>query len=197
MSWYAFFVETGKEELIEEYIIRNHPDLHYLIPKRYLTEKKAGILYNVIKLMFPGYIFVRMEDKLNFKSYYKINDFPHLICMLNYSSACLVKEAKKMKKQDSEDYYTKVMKDEEFQNQFFKEVEEDEMEVLLKLLDQNQVVDCSVITAIDGELVVVSGPLVGMEHIIKKIDRRKGKAKINIHVLGEEKYVNVDIVFVA
>lgn len=196
MSWYAFFVETGKEDRIEDYLIKNCPDVNYLIPKRYLTEKKGGDLYNIIKLMFPGYIFIRIEEKLDFKTYYKINDFPYLIHMLNFSPACLVKEANKMKKHNLNDYYNKIMRDVEFQNDFFKEVEEDEMMALQRLLDQNQMVDHSVITAIEGELVVVSGPLVGMEHIIKKIDRRKGRAKIKIHVLGEEKVVNVDIIFV-
>ena len=46
---------------------------------------------------------------------------------------------------------------------------------------------------IDDEIQVISGPLYGWEGIIKKIDKRKGRAKVLFRVSDNEHLVDLGI----
>ncbi|MFG0216967.1 KOW motif-containing protein [Brevibacillus porteri] len=45
----------------------------------------------------------------------------------------------------------------------------------------------------DSKITVKKGPLAGKEGIIKKVDRRKKRAKIVIDFLGDERMIDVGI----
>ncbi|MCY9514968.1 antiterminator LoaP [Paenibacillus apiarius] len=192
MSYYVFFVETGKEERIGQYIKRYLPDIHYLIPRRYITEKKAGKIHVVFKLMFPGYIFIECEENLEFSTYYTIKKIPHVFRMLSYSIATQTKVVGKLKRYNRDYYNSIITADEQLQSEFFLKVADDEMNNILELLDDDQIINQSVLTTINGEVCALSGPLVGLEHIIMKVDKRKRKAKIKLYMFGEERYMYVD-----
>ena len=55
MNWYALFVETGREVLIQKWIdfFFNIEQCHSIVPKRKLTEKRQGKYRKVIKKCFP------------------------------------------------------------------------------------------------------------------------------------------------
>ena len=68
MCWYAMFVETGWEEYIcntLRTITRRCAvsiGFQILVPKRKLLEYSGGQQHEVIKPLFPGYIFIETEQ---------------------------------------------------------------------------------------------------------------------------------------
>lgn len=193
MSWYAFSVKTGREDNVKNYITGNYPHTKCLVPKRAVTEKKGGIKYVTTKLLYPGYILLYVEKKMDFMQYYQLLEVPHLLSMLNYSTRCLEEEKKEIKRELSRDYCRRLLTDEELQSGFFKEVDEGEISLITALIDQNQVINCSTLIAAEGGYLVVDGPLKNNEHLIAKVDKHKGKAKIQLSLLNEESYCNIDI----
>lgn len=191
MSWYALFVQQGKEKQVTEYLFKFHPNYHVLLPKRYLTEKRGGEYIGTIKLLFPGYIFIQLDSKLNFKKYYELRELPFLHRMLNYNTQYLKKELNIKKRLNTIKYY-EVLKSEEFQCDFFKEINEEDLFVITSLLDEDQIVQPSKINKHESKLEVISGPLLGKESLIKKIDKRKHKVKVMVSLLNEERCFYVD-----
>lgn len=90
-----------------------------------------------------------------------------------------------MKKVNKE--YCETLKSEAFQNSYFKEVDEKDLLFITNLLDDGHIIQPSNFRIKDGIIEVVSGPLVGKEYLIKKIDKRKHKVKIHVSLLYEEK----------
>lgn len=82
MKWYVAFVETGKEEEVQKWL--NHyfdkDTQRSIVPKRRLIEKKGGKPYPVIKKLFPGYVFIRID--MDLVKYKKIINIPYLIRFL-------------------------------------------------------------------------------------------------------------------
>jgi len=71
-DWYALFVQTGKEDQVKEYIMKNFDsNLRAIVPKRKLKERKGGTWSYVIRTLFPGYVLLNgdIEDKKH--NYYK------------------------------------------------------------------------------------------------------------------------------
>jgi transcription termination/antitermination protein NusG len=95
MDWYSLFVNSGKEEVVSQWLKLYFPDLEVtsLIPKRKLIEQKQRKKQLVLKKMFPGYVLVNMEMDLN--KYYKLKKIPYIIRILN-----------------SGEYYTKISQEE-------------------------------------------------------------------------------------
>jgi transcriptional antiterminator NusG len=68
-----------------------------------------------------------------------------------------------------------------------------ELECTLRLLDEKGIVDYSNVYVVNSKLVVKSGPLLGMEGLIKSVDKRKKRAKIMVPFMGLEKEIDVGI----
>ncbi len=54
MKWYALFVESGKEETVQKFLRLQFDEqaLYSIIPKKKVTERKAGIKYEALKRCF-------------------------------------------------------------------------------------------------------------------------------------------------
>lgn len=164
MDWYSLFVITGKEEYVEDWL-RIHfkdslPSMISLIPKRRLTERKAGKVNYVVKKMFPGYILINAEMTVD--TYYILKKIPNLVRILN-----------------SGEYYTKIP--------------QEEIMCLQRLLGKGDVIDFSKVYLENSRVVVKSGPLQGMEGIIKTVNKRKNRAKILVPFMGLVKEIDVGI----
>lgn len=86
MNWYALHVETGKEEMVQEWL-RYYFDqntLTSIIPKRELLERKAGRTRIVLRTLFPGYVLIRVA--MDYMVYHKISSIPNLIRIVRGSS---------------------------------------------------------------------------------------------------------------
>lgn len=176
MKWYALHVKTGGEELVKKQIIRHYniEECECCVPKRRVPEKRNGYLFDVTKVMFPGYVFIKM--KINFELYYSLKSFIGVYSVVNYSNKIDLN-------------YTEPYQDEEV---FFKPIPEEDMSPILSVLNPiNDVMEYSTFNLSLQAVKIVSGPLVGQEERIRKIDKRKRRAKLAIDILGEEKLVDI------
>jgi len=67
MKWYAIFVKSGMEELVLSYLdlmlngkLKLHAQL--LVPKRELIEYSRGTKKSTIRILYPGYVFMRINE---------------------------------------------------------------------------------------------------------------------------------------
>lgn len=176
MKWYVLFVRTGKEEEVERYIENKLGNIlcecHIL--KRIVPEKNNGQLSHIVKKVFPGYVFIK--TKMDFNIYYDIKKIPYINYLLNYSNS-----------KDLD--YKQTDEDEE---NYFRSISNLEMEELSPFINSKDgTMGISGFWFKEKKAIIVSGPLVGMEGRIKKIDKRKRRAKLVIHFMGMEKLVDV------
>ncbi|HZG81293.1 MAG TPA: antiterminator LoaP [Brevibacillus sp.] len=168
MDWYALFVETGKEEQVQQCLRRffNESTLYALVPKRLVPEKKSGNIRYIRKIMFPGYVIIRtlMDPEV----YLKLKNIPKVYYLL-----------KTARLHDHSEFCTKI--------------QPDEISLLAKLMGGDEILGISEIYLEGSSISVTTGPLQGMEGLIKKIDRRKKRAKIIIPFLGRDIQFEVGI----
>lgn len=68
-----------------------------------------------------------------------------------------------------------------------------EMSVLSKLICNSEVIGFSEVLLENGRVRVVDGPLYSLEGLILSVDHRKGRAKVRLSFLGEERTVDLGI----
>ncbi len=166
MDWYALFIHQGREEEVQRWL-NYHFDpsvLYSFVPKRKLREKRNGVAVDVVKTMYPGYIFVKTE--MDVDKYYLIRSIPHLIRVLGHNTYC-------------------------------SKIDEKEMDVVLQLTKHSNIIDYSRIIVENSKVKVVGGPLLGLEGLIKKINKHKRRATILLTLLSEERLVDVGIEFLS
>jgi transcription termination/antitermination protein NusG len=69
----------------------------------------------------------------------------------------------------------------------------EEVALLRLLTDTDDVIRLSRVMYEGQRISVVDGPLKGLEAIIRKVDRRKGRVKIALSVFGNEKLVDISV----
>lgn len=170
LKWYAIFVDSGKEEVVQKYLKLhfNEQSLKSLVPKRLVPEKKSGIVYNVLKKIFPGYVLIQTE---------MTNDMFHRI----------KKALRSFRLVNNRSYY---LQDE---GVYYSSIDEKEIIPILQLMGNGEVVDYSKVYLENSKVIVESGPLKGLEGIIKKVDKHKKRAKISLTFMGVEKTIDVGI----
>lgn len=72
-------------------------------------------------------------------------------------------------------------------------IDRNEIYLISKLMCNGEIIEFSTALVENGKVVVVDGPLVSMEGIIVGIDHRKGRAKVRMSFLGEERTVDLGI----
>lgn len=162
MKWYALQVISGKEERVQKLLkLAFDSELSCLIPKRKLYEKKNGIFSEVVRKLFPGYVFI--NTILQADSFHQIKRTPHVIRLLNHGG----------------NYYTPIP--------------EQEMVPILRLVGNDHIVESSKVYIENSKVIVMEGPLYGLEGIIKKVDKRKKRAKILLNLYDNIKFIDVSI----
>jgi len=161
MKWYALFVQSGNELAAQKWlnVILNH-NFSSIVPRRRLLEKKLNVSKEVVKTIFPGYIFINTD--MSPEIYYYLKKIPHFIKILHYDS-------------------------------FYSEIPQNEIDIILKLTSQSEIIDFSEVSVTNSKITVLSGPLKNNEYIIKKIDKRKQRASINLNIMGEKKKIDIGI----
>lgn len=69
----------------------------------------------------------------------------------------------------------------------------EEVALLKKLIDGDDLIRISRVVYEGMRIIIVDGPLMGQEAIIRKVDRRKSRVKIALSVFGNEKLVDISI----
>lgn len=76
------------------------------------------------------------------------------------------------------------------------EIEEHEIALLNRLICNSDVIGSSDIYMEGSRIIVIDGPLLGMEGHIDCIDKRKGRAKVMLNLMGEARAVELSITMV-
>jgi transcriptional antiterminator NusG len=76
------------------------------------------------------------------------------------------------------------------------EPQQEEMDRVLRLTTESDLIGISKVFSEGNNVKVISGPLLGMEGQIIKLDKRKGRAKVNMSLFGEQKVVELSIIMI-
>lgn len=171
MSWYAFFVETGKEERIKRYIYNTMSPsatgipYELLIAKREIREKREGITKIIYKSMFPGYILIETKNILDFYIKLKSKRCEHCFGVLR-------------------------------NGEYFKEVRLEEISKIVYMIDSDGVIGSSDVFVEKDRIIVTKGPLKNYDGFIKKINRSKNRVKVLFPFNGEKHYIDLSVNFI-
>jgi transcriptional antiterminator NusG len=167
MNYYAIQVRTRGENKFIRLFRSLHPEADFRIhfPQRYLDIRKNGKIKPSYSAVFPGYIFLEAENDEEIK-------------------ACQWKFRK------TEGFYRFLMS-----NQDISPLCDGDLEIALHFIKNNGPVAgrSKVYFNEDSRIVVVEGPLMGLEGRIIKVDRRKGRAKISLDLYNDS--FNIDLAF--
>ncbi|WP_110932779.1 antiterminator LoaP [Paenibacillus bouchesdurhonensis] len=183
MGWYVLFVRNGYEDHVQKSLekISDNNIARCIVPTRKIPERKKGQIKDVEKIMFPGYVFI--QTQMTKSIYYTLSSHPLIYSLLNYRN-------RKDLNYNQRNSDTTIQDSDDF---CFKQVPKEEIEQILQLLDDHGKVDYSKVHLLDSRIKVISGPLKGKEGIIKKIDKRKNRAKVNINLMGCHRMIDLGI----
>lgn len=73
------------------------------------------------------------------------------------------------------------------------EIDEYEIGFISRLTDDNGIIGSSSVFAQGREVVVIDGPLLGLEGYIQALDKRKGRVKVVFNLIGEPRAVELSV----
>ncbi len=167
MYWYVLFVQTGREHKVEIFL-KEWFDAEILVPFVPLQEilfKKAGTVKKQLKPLFPGYVFI--ESELTSQEFLKKTS------TLIYTSHFIVSLLKYSDTEIS-------MRDAERQ-------------ILLGLCNNSHCIESSSGIINGDRIQIIDGPLKGYESIIKRVNRHKRQALIEIELIGDRRQISVPL----
>jgi transcriptional antiterminator NusG len=170
--WYAIHTFTGKEGRVKDFIADRFEDLSLLQPKRVLTLRKESITKTVQKPLFPGYFFVNSSSPLGLLQAKEVIDS----CYKRFGIPVRVLGTPKQ--------ITKV-------DQFYTSIPESEMRYVLFLTGKDELIGFSNYHKIGSTVKVVSGPLLGQEAIITRVNPRKNRITIQLSILGAKHQIDL------
>jgi len=169
-NWIILFVRTGSEKKLLQMLNECLNSGEYLpfLPVKESSRRSKGVIYKEFKLLFPGYVFIQTEIEA-------------LLIAENLKSALTnIAERKDI---FSILYYGNNKKD-----VVMREKERLHWE---RLLDSNFCVKGSA-GIIEGDMIrIISGALVGMESRIKRINRHKREAVVEMEIMGAVREVRL------
>lgn len=159
-NWYVLFALVAKENKLCS--VRRRKGLDAFIPK--IEYYRRDIKGNTLKMLFPGYIFVRSEMKQS--------DFDNLLYELGEQRDGLIKQLK--------DDGVTALRDEE-------------IEMFNKLLNSEGILEMSQAFIEDNKAKVIYGPLIHYQDHIVKIDKHNRIAVLDIEFLKRHILAGLEI----
>jgi len=167
MNYYAIQVKTRSEEKFIKLFKASHPQITFPIhfPKRLLDIRKGGKIKSTTPAVFPGYLFIEAE-----------NDEEIISCQWEFRR--------------TEGFY-RFLKS----NRDITPLADRDLELVLHFINNTDSVAgrSKVYFNENSRIVVVEGPLIGLEGRIIKVDRRKGRAKIKLDLYNDS--FSIDLAF--
>ncbi|MCX8129419.1 MAG: antiterminator LoaP [Clostridia bacterium] len=155
MRWYVIFVETGYEEQVCKYINKAITDVFEDVNFNLLVPKRK---------IYERKQGIRREVvKMMFPGYVLVETDNILDFYLRLKGSPRV---------------IKVLRNKEV----FSEITNDEIKQILFLVNENGLIDISEAFIVNDKVQIINGPLYGNEGIIKRIDKRKGRAKVELSI---------------
>jgi transcriptional antiterminator NusG len=167
-NWIILFVRTGSEEKLMDALKENLNAEEFLpfVPSKETTFRNKGVVHIIRKPLFPGYIFLQTELK------------PDLIA--DKLKAVLADIGK------NEQIYSILHYGDDKKDVV---VREDERLHWERLFDEDFCVVGSVGFIVGDTIRITSGALMGFESRIKKINRHKREAVVEMHIMGAKREV--------
>jgi transcriptional antiterminator NusG len=75
-------------------------------------------------------------------------------------------------------------------------IEKEEISVISRLICDREVIEPSSVFIEGGRVIVTDGPLLGLDGLIESIDKRKGRVKVRLNLLGEARLVELSVCLV-
>ena len=166
MNWYVVFVKTGREEeaVLDLRFRMDENESFPFVPMKEMLFKKAGRIRREKDVLFPGYIFVEIDEANSVcpRSLFEaVNRSRVCHRVLNYGS-----------------YEYAAM-------------HEEERELLHSLMDKDGLIESSDALLVGDRVVVISGALKGYENRIVSYDRHKRTAVIEVTMMDRKIPVTV------
>jgi transcriptional antiterminator NusG len=161
MKYYAVQVKTRGEEKYIRLFRALHPDctIRIYFPKRTLSVRRRGALVQTTPAVFPGYIFLEADGE---------NDIRHYHWQFRRT-----------------DGFFRFLKS----NQNIKPLAGRDLETALHFIKKTGPLALAGISKVyfdeNSRIVVVDGPMAGLEGNIIKVDKRKGRAKIKLDLYDD------------
>lgn len=165
MDWYVLFVLTGKEHKVEK-LLKKSLDQNVFIPFIPLQErlfKISGSIKKEIKPLFPGYVFIESET----------------------SSQEFIKNIKIFISISSDIISILRYADNSFAMRYA------ERQMLLSLCNEDHCIESSSGIIVGERVHITDGPLKDRESIVRKVNRHKRQAWIEIEFMGEIRLIGV------
>lgn len=165
MYWYVLFVKAGKERKVEQYL-RKQLDADISVPFIPLQEilfRRSGTVKREIRFLFPGYVFI--ESILSDQQF--IQEISPVITRCSDIFGLLKYSNTEISMKESE------------------------KNMLISLCNNEYCIEASY-GIIEGDKIhIIDGPLKGMESIVRKVNRHKREALIEIEIMGDVRLVTV------
>ncbi|MDR2313500.1 MAG: antiterminator LoaP [Spirochaetaceae bacterium] len=159
MKYFAAQVKTRKEEKYIKLFRALHPrcTINIYFPKRKLNVRRRGAMVPTTLAVFPGYIFLEIDEEDSILRYHWL-----------------------FRKTDG---FYRFLKS----NQNIRPLENRDLETVLHFIKKTGPLAGISRVYFDekSRIVVVDGPLVGLEGDIIKVDKRKGRAKIKLDLYDD------------
>lgn len=171
-NWFVFHVQTGREQTACDFLNKlfDGEESFAFIPQVEISFKNSKFLRKELKPMFPGYVITdsTLDENIFATEIYKYVRFSKCIFdLLGNGELCHMK------------------------------LTDNEKNFLLGFCNGEYVAEESKGFIVGEKVYVTSGPLQGRESIIRRIDRHKRRAEIEVIYFGELKRITVAIEIVA
>ena len=165
MDYYAMQVKTRGEEKFMRLFRALHPEitLPLYFPQRCLDIRRGGRIIPSRMPVFPGYVFLTLNEGEN---------------ILDYQWAF----------RKTEGFYRFLRS-----NQDIAPLQNRDLEIVLHFIRYPLAGKSQVYFNENSRIVVISGPLSGLEGSIVKVDKRKERAKIKLDLYGDS--FSIDMAF--
>jgi transcription termination/antitermination protein NusG len=153
MQYYTIHVLTGSEDDFARRLLPVLGKDRLIVPKKLMPQRRRGLTRKVLQPLFPGYLFVYSENILDEPDiYWAIRRTDGFIRFLRESAAP-------------------------------SPLSERDLSLIRHFISFGEFADTSKVTFDENDrIVVLEGPLKGLEGHIIKVDRRKGRAKVLLDI---------------
>jgi transcriptional antiterminator NusG len=166
MEWYVLRTGCGKEDAALTILQKMFSAVKFIYPRKRVSWRKQGRLISLVKPLFEGYMFVSCSEG-------EIAVFDQLLRRNKLNIAWLVYSAGTL---------VPIFKEEKL--------------LIQQLIGLDGIVEMSSVKKYNDHLQIVNGPLVGLEHIVKKVSGRNRRITVEIPVLEENKNVELEGVLI-
>jgi len=167
MNYYAIQVKTRSEEKFIKLLKNQHPEITFPIhfPRRSLDIRRSGKIKTATSAVFPGYVFIEAEHDQDIINYQW--GFRHTKGFFRFLKS----------------------------NQDITPLADRDLELVLHFIKSAGPIAgrSKVFFNENSRIVVVEGPLSGLEGRIVKVDKRKGRAKIMLDLYNDS--FSIDLAF--